>query len=111
VRILDLPAALQGRAYDSDADVVISVEDDAVPENAGLWRVAIADGKARVERAHGSSAAITLGVQELGAAYLGGVTLNSLARAGLVTENTPGAVHELSRAMVGAVAPVNNISF
>ena len=111
VRILDIKAALEGRGYESDADVVLLVSDAQVPENAGLWRVTIADGAARVAPAPGSSPDLTLGIQELGAAYLGGVRIEALVNAGLVTENTPGAAKALGRAMVSPLAPVSNFMF
>ena len=111
VRVLDVKAALEGRRYEADADVVLSIADAQVAENAGLWRVAIADGVAKVSPAAESTADLTLGIQELGAAYLGGVRVEALVRAALVTENTPGAATALGRAMTSPMAPVSNFMF
>jgi GNAT superfamily N-acetyltransferase len=111
VRILDVKAAIEGRGYESDADVVLSITDPQIPENAGLWRVTIAAGAATVSPAAGSTADLTLGIQELGAAYLGGVRIEALVHAALVTENTPGAAQALGRAMVSPIAPVSNFMF
>ncbi len=111
VRILDVKAALEGRRYESDADVVLSLADTQIPENAGLWRVTIADGAATVSPAPGSTADLTLGIQELGAAYLGGVGVEALVHASLVAENTPGAARALGRAMLSPLAPVSNFMF
>jgi len=111
VRILDVKAALEGRGYESDADVVLSIADPQIPENAGLWRVAIADGEATVSPAAGSAADLTFGIQELGAAYLGGVGIEALVHATLVTENAPGTAKSLGRAMVSPLAPVSNFMF
>ena len=111
VRILDVKAALEGRRYESDADVVLEIADAQVPENAGLWRVTIADGAARVTPAPGSAPDLTLGIQELGAAYLGGVRIDALVRAALVTETTPGAARVLGNALVSPLAPVCNFMF
>ncbi|HEX7590001.1 MAG TPA: GNAT family N-acetyltransferase [Demequinaceae bacterium] len=111
VRILDVKGAIEGRRYESDADVVLRIADVQVPENAGLWRVTIADGAAHVSPDAGSSADLTLGIQELGAAYLGGVGVEALVQASLVVENTPGAAKALGRAMLSALAPVSNFMF
>lgn len=48
---------------------------------------------------------LELSVRELGSAYLGGITLASLAAAGLVRELRAGALTEASRAFAGDVAP------
>ena len=53
-----------------------------------MWRFAIAGGEASVTRAEGP-AQVTIPAQELGAAYLGGVTLASLA------DEDKTAVHKL----------------
>ncbi|MFI1281485.1 GNAT family N-acetyltransferase [Streptomyces sp. NPDC020858] len=105
VRLVDLPAALEARTYGAPADVVLEVEDAFCPWNAGRWRL-VADGKgvARCTRT-GEPADLELSVRELGSAYLGGITLTSLAAAGLVRELRAGALTEASRAFAGDVAP------
>ncbi|MFF4009210.1 GNAT family N-acetyltransferase [Streptomyces sp. NPDC001717] len=105
VRLVDLPAALEARTYGAAMDVVMEVEDAFCPWNAGRWRVvADAKGAACVTRSE-EPAELRLSVRELGAAYLGGITLTSLAGAGRVAELRPGAVREASRAFAGDVAP------
>ncbi|WP_407839178.1 GNAT family N-acetyltransferase [Streptomyces sp. DSM 116496] len=105
VRIVDLPAALAARSYGAPLDVVLEVEDAFCPWNAGRWRLAVgADGSAVCTRTE-DQADLELSVRELGAAYLGGVALNSLAAAGLVREVRPGALAPASRAFAGDVAP------
>jgi predicted acetyltransferase len=111
VRVLDVKAALEGRRYEADADVVLSITDAQVPENAGSWRVTIVGGEATVSPAPESQADLTLGIQELGAAYLGGVRIEALVQAALVTENTSGAATALGRAMASPLAPVSNFMF
>ncbi|MFD6974163.1 GNAT family N-acetyltransferase [Streptomyces sp. NPDC059949] len=105
VRLVNLPAALEARTYGAPADVVLEVEDAFCPWNAGRWRL-VADGKgvARCTRT-GEPADLELSVRELGSAYLGGITLTSLAAAGLVRELRAGALTEASRAFAGDVAP------
>jgi predicted acetyltransferase len=106
VRIIDVPAALAGRAYSCPVDVVIEVRDDRIPSNAGRWHLA-APGVAATASCVPTTAAADLSfdVVELGAAYLGGTRLGALAGAGRVTELRPGAVRELSAAMAWDPAP------
>ncbi|MFE2240875.1 sterol carrier protein domain-containing protein, partial [Streptomyces virginiae] len=105
VRLVDLPAALEARSYGSAVDVVVEVEDAFCPWNEGRWRlVADADGTARCTRT-ADPADLELSVRELGSAYLGGITLTSLAAAGRVRELRPGTLAQASRAFAGDVAP------
>ncbi|MFG2979930.1 GNAT family N-acetyltransferase [Streptomyces sp. NPDC048258] len=105
VRLVDLPAALEARTYGAPADVVLDVEDAFCPWNGGRWRLtADAKGAASCTRTE-EPAELALSVRELGSAYLGGITLTSLAAAGLVRELRAGALAEASRAFAGDVAP------
>ena len=105
VRLVDVPAALSQRQYAREVDVVIEVTDDVLPANAGRWRLrAAADGKATCERTN-SAAELLMPVHALGAAYLGGTRLGSLAAAGQLAEQRPGALAELSAAMSWDPAP------
>jgi predicted acetyltransferase len=109
VRIIDLPAALTRRGYSGPVDVVLEVTDELLDGNRGRWRLR-ADGTgqpgqgATCERTR-EPAELALDVRELGAAYLGGTRLGTLAAAGLVTELRPGAVRRLSSAMSWDPAP------
>lgn len=111
VRVLDVPAALTARRYSAPLDVVLDVHDAQLPANARRWRVTTGepadDGTwgARVEPTQ-DAADVELDVRELGAAYLGGRSLAALARAGLVTGRTPGAVQRTSAAFAWPLAPV-----
>ena len=108
VRIIDLPAALTRRAYAGPLDVVLEVTDELLPANAGRWRLRAGftdgDGTASCARTD-DRADIALDVRELGAAYLGGTRLGSLAAAGLVRELRPGTLGRLSTAMTWDLAP------
>ncbi|MFE9794648.1 GNAT family N-acetyltransferase [Streptomyces goshikiensis] len=105
VRLVDLPAALEARTYGTPLDVVVEVEDAFCPWNEGRWRLtADAKGAARCVRT-ADPADLELSVRELGSAYLGGITLTSLAAAGRVRELRAGALTEASRAFAGDVAP------
>jgi len=130
VRIIDVPGALTGRRYSCPVDVVIEVRDDILPANAGRWRLTTATGAgagssgaagAGASGAAGagdagrglaascvrvtSAADLVLDVTQLGAAYLGGTRLGTLAEAGFVTELRTGAVRQLSAAMSWDPAP------
>jgi predicted acetyltransferase len=111
VRIIDVPAALAGRAYSAPVDLVIEVRDRLIPANAGRWRLS-ASGVAGAGVAAATScvpttaaADLALDVTVLGAVYLGGIRLGAMAGAGLVTELGPGAVRRLSAAMSWDTAP------
>jgi len=110
VRLLDVPKSLEARGYSANADVTIEVTDKQLPTNAGTWRVQIEGGAARVSRVESGAADVTIPIQELGAVYLGGVTLASLARAGLVS-GRPDAVAALSAAFAGDELPISPVSF
>jgi GNAT superfamily N-acetyltransferase len=111
VRLVDLPQALQDRAWSAPCDVVVQVADPAAPWNDGSWRIRADDaGEATVERTTAESD-VRLPVEALGAAYLGAGNLVSLLRAGQVAERRDGAVAELWRAMRTEVAPTAAVGF
>ena len=118
VRIIDVPGALARRRYSAPADVVLQVRDDLLPANAGRWRLitgeAAPDGSGLAATCvpASSSAApdVVLDVTQLGAAYLGGITLGALAGAGLA-EGRPGAVRQLSAALSWDPAPWCPVNF
>jgi predicted acetyltransferase len=106
VRIVDVAAALSRRSYSCPVDVVLDVTDELLPDNAGRWRLRSGgpDGGASCEPT-AEPADIALDVRDLGAAYLGGTRLGTLAAAGLVIQSRPGAVARLSAAMSWDPAP------
>jgi predicted acetyltransferase len=112
VRVLDIPHALEARAYAADLDLTIAVTDEQLPANSGVWRVRIAGGAAHVARETSAEvlADVSMSVQELGAAYLGGITFSSLANAGLVS-GSPESVAALSAAFAWHLKPVSPLSF
>ncbi|MGW5424961.1 GNAT family N-acetyltransferase [Streptomyces sp. NPDC003943] len=104
VRLVDVGAALRARAYQAPVDVVFEVEDAFCPWNAGRWRLT-GNAKGAVCARTDDAADVALSVRELGAAYLGGVSLVSLASAGRVRELRAGALTEASVAFGSPVAP------
>ncbi|MBW4720815.1 GNAT family N-acetyltransferase [Saccharothrix obliqua] len=97
VRLVDVDRALVLRRYPSDVDVVLEVADAFCPWNAGRWRLTVRDGVADVRRVT-DAPDVALDVRALGAAFLGGTRLTSLARGQEVRELTSGALFRLSHA-------------
>jgi GNAT superfamily N-acetyltransferase len=99
VRLVNLPEALRARGYAAQCDLVLDVADALAPWNAGRWRIRVDEaGAMSVERSDWD-ADLRLPVEALGAAYLGGVSPVSLARAGLLVEARPGAARDLARSV------------
>lgn len=57
-RVVDAPAAFAARGYPAgvSAALTLDIADDLIPENAGRWRLRIADGKGSLRRATPESA-------------------------------------------------------
>ena len=110
IRLVDVGAALALRHYACPVDVVIEVTDELCPQNQGRWRLTAAAAaspagfRATCDRTT-APADVMLPVAALGAAYLGGTRLGSLAEAGLVTETRAGSLAVLSTAMSWEPAP------
>lgn len=110
IRLTDVGRALTQRRYATETDVVIEVSDGVCPANAGRWRLRArragdASGCAAECERTADPADLAASVRALGATYLGGTRLGSMAAAGLVTELRDGAVAELSAAMSWDPAP------
>jgi len=99
-RLVDVGAALSGRSYASDAELVLEVTDEFLPANTGRWR--LAGGEAGRTDAE---AELALDVAELGSVYLGGITFAELGRAGLIRELTPGAVERADATFASGIKP------
>jgi predicted acetyltransferase len=87
VRLVDVGAALSGRTYPEDGELVFDVSDAFCPWNAGRWRLA----GGRAERTD-AAADLALEVESLGSAFLGGIGFAQLAQGGHVEELKPGAI-------------------
>ena len=105
IRIVDVAEALASRAYGTDDALVVELVDGFRPEHSGKWLV---DGGptgatcARTDR----EPDLALGAPELGAIYLGGVPVSTLAAAGRVQELTSGAVARRRPVLHGAPGAV-----
>lgn len=96
LRILDVPRALQARAYEGPGRLVLDVA-DRLDYTAGRFAVdAAGDGTASVTRTD-EPADLAVDVTVLGTLYLGDQTVRRLAAAGLVAEQRPGAVERADR--------------
>ncbi|MGW6445604.1 GNAT family N-acetyltransferase [Lentzea sp. NPDC055074] len=104
IRIVDIDRALPLRAYSSDVDSVLEVEDSFCPWNSGKWRLTVKGGEATVTRTE-DPADVSLDIAALGSAFLGGARLSVLKRAHRVVEHTPGHVDALTMAFLGAHEP------
>jgi predicted acetyltransferase len=87
IRLVDVGAALCGRAYSGEGRFVFEVRDATCPWNAGRWL--LEGGRAtRTEEAPD----LALDVDALGSAYLGAISFSQLRDALRVEELRPGAV-------------------
>ncbi|WP_431951754.1 GNAT family N-acetyltransferase [Actinacidiphila sp. bgisy167] len=104
LRPVEVGAALSARCYAAPVDVVLEVTAPFCPWNEGRWRLG-GDAKGSSCERTTDPADLALSVRELGAAYLGDVSLTALARAGRVRELRQGALREAAVAFGGDVAP------
>jgi predicted acetyltransferase len=95
LRLIDIPAALSARRYTASDRLVLQVSDPFCPENGGRYVLDAGPDGAEC-RSTTAEADLALDVADLGAAYLGGVRLRTLARAGRVVECAAGAVERAS---------------
>ncbi len=119
VRMLDPVAALTARSYGTPGTLRIHVEDPlghaagrfelTVGENGRAEAVALGEttGRASARGVRG----IRLGVQELGAIYLGGARPSVLARAGRVAELSPRSIELADRMFQAQRTPQLSIWF
>lgn len=101
LRIVDAPAAIAARGFPAaaGADVPLVVHDPLRPANAGGWRLVVADGRGRLERAAERADAVRMTERGLAALYAG-VPVGTLSRAGLLDGGDPAVLD----AVFGATA-------
>jgi predicted acetyltransferase len=104
VRIVDLPAALEGRRYAAAVDVVIEVDDPICGWNSGRWHV-VGDGDGSRCTRTDAEPTLRLSMEDLGAVYLGGTTLSTLAATGRVIGADEQTLDRASLAFGWPVAP------
>ena len=94
----------QATLHTSAGAIVLELHDEFCPWNAVRWRLSGHPAGGYCGRTD-SDPDIVLGIEELSAAYLGGVSLATLQAAGRVTEVSPGAVTLASTSFSWPVAP------
>lgn len=83
LRIFDVTAALEARAYESDGRVVMGIRDEFGGYCAGTYAVDVAGGVAAVTKSD-EEPRLVMDVAELGALYLGGRSAHELWSAGRI---------------------------
>jgi len=96
VRLVDVPGALTARRYAVRGRLVLEVRDSFCPWNEGRFLLEGGPDGATCERTD-REPDVVLGVEDLGAAYLGGTSVLTLAAAGRVTQVTSGAATSATR--------------
>ncbi len=111
VRILDLKDALEARRYSAPGRIVLRVSDPLgfadgrvllAIDDAGVGTITALESDVGVPDA---TAELTLGVSELGALYVGGMSAATLARAGRLTEVQPGSAIAFDAAFRSPTTP------
>jgi predicted acetyltransferase len=91
VRLVDLPAALGARRYAAEGRLTFAVRDAFTPKNDGGYELEGGPEGAECRPSAGEPD-LTLGTEDLGAAYLGGTRFRTLEGAGRVVEEQTGAI-------------------
>lgn len=111
VRVLDVPAALSARSYGVEDRVVLEVSDPFRPACAGRFLVEGSPAGGSCRRVDDAAPELLLSASDLGAAYLGGTSLVTLAAAGRVHEVAPGALARAEAMFRTTPAPWCNTDF
>jgi predicted acetyltransferase len=104
VRILDVATSLGARRYPVEDTLVVELTDPFRPRNDGRWVVEGGPDGAVAGRTS-AEPDLALGIADLGALYLGGVSATTLARAGRVAERRSGGLARADRFLGWAPAP------
>jgi predicted acetyltransferase len=110
VRLLDLPGALAARRYAVEGTLVLEVTDPLRPRNQGRFRLEGGPEGAVCEPTR-AEPDLALDIADVGAAYLGGASLVSLARAERVAELTPGALLRADLMFAASPPPICTTHF
>ena len=111
LRLVDVPAALAARTYSAAGRVVLGVRDEFCPWNDGRYVLAADASGAADCTASEETPELELGVDALAAAYLGGVSFETLSRAGRVQELAAGAVARADAMFRTERAPWTGLDF
>jgi predicted acetyltransferase len=110
IRLLDVQAALEARAYDSGGALVLGIESDPMcPGNEGSWRLDGGPDGAVCTRVT-TAPDLVIDLQALGSLYLGGMSAALLASAGRIRGDRK-SVSLLSRMFRTDPEPFNTFVF
>ena len=112
LRVMDTPAALSARRYQTDDTLVVEVVDPFRPDGAAAGRFRLTGGPdgATCVAEKSAAADITVPIEALGSAYLGTVRWTTLAAAGRVT-GSPDALRRADTMFATTPAPYCNTDF
>lgn len=110
VRVLDVPAALVGRAYGDQGSLVLEVDDPFRPSAGGRFLLDVGVDGAACQRTD-AEPDLALGADALGSLWLGGVSPTLLATSGRIEERHPGALAIAERLFPMAQSPLNQTPF
>ncbi|HWO70662.1 MAG TPA: GNAT family N-acetyltransferase [Actinomycetota bacterium] len=104
LRPVDVRAALAGRRYGVEGEVVFDVRDPALPSNEG--RVRLEGGPEGAACAPtGAGPDLVLGAEHLAAAFLGDASFGAMVRVGEIEEGRSGAAARADRMFLHRPAP------
>ncbi len=86
LRLVDLDAALCARGFAGGEQVVLEVDDDLLPRNAGRWSIGFEPCRSEED------ADVAVDIRDLACAYLGAFSFERLAAAGRARELRPGGL-------------------
>jgi predicted acetyltransferase len=95
IRVMDVPAALEARTYETDGALTLHIDDPFRPTNSGNYRLEVSDGRATCRR-RDDEGDVSLDIDVLGHLYLGGGSAVAMAAAGRIT-GSDGSVTRLHR--------------
>jgi predicted acetyltransferase len=108
-RILDVPAALEARAYSHRGRVVVEVTDPFMGRGGRFALDASPDGASCTSTSE--SAEVTLPISALSAAWLGGTDPAVMAAGGAIDEHAPGSVDRLAALLSWHQTPWSHTDF
>lgn len=110
LRVMDVPRALEARAYEGEGEIVLEIVDPFRPAAGGRFRLEAGPDGAACKPTE-EAADVSLGAAELGAVYLGGVALSLLAAAGRVDQHTRDALTRADALFTTRSLPWANTGF
>ncbi|MFP3913300.1 MAG: GNAT family N-acetyltransferase [Actinomycetota bacterium] len=108
IRIMDIPAALEGRAYGASARAILEIR-DPLTSTTSVWEADLSPDGSRVA-ATDQEPQVALDLEDLGACFMGWSRFQELAAAGRL-EGDPAALADLDRAFMWHPAPWCNEVF